>query len=606
MSCRPATPTGPTLYVAVSGSDSTGTGSSSQPFATIDGARAYIRSNGLNVNMQADITVLVGPGDYWETAVTLTDEDGSSTARAVRYRARDGVNTVRLLGGRRVSGWSLWSGSIYRIAVSGVEPWMMYENEVRGDLARFPKAIPNVSFPEAQEPNLVAPDNLLAYDRWDLFPYDAGDVDPSTWTLADVLLDERDGGREWWNGISPIASVDTGDEIFTTTQFLKYRYGGVAPGNKYFVKGDLSMLTQAGEWMFDRNDSHGAPGGGGHYLYYWPRNTPIEAQEIVIPTTKRVVSMVGADTSNPVRNVWLENITIQYSDFNSWYRYGEYGNSDNPNVPPPGKDPATAWYSYDGAMYPDHRQGAVYMENTEGCRIQGCRIANAGYSGIFGYVYNHGAVIRDNLIENVGANGIYWEGGWPGEGDIAFANYIRNNRIRHIGQLVLQGAGIWLTNTSRNYLGHNEISDGRRSGIFLGVAFTMPQADCYCKDNVIEYNYVHHVGQDSGDMGGIGMEGLGSRDAGPYNRNYFRQNWIDSIAAHPDMTDALPRGFFCDEETDGQVLDNIAMTNIASGSLFATHDSDDHVLTNVQGQPGYNSALVDFANIGLESGFPYA
>src|SRR6185295_20200670 len=127
--------------------------------------------------------------------------------------------------------------------------------------------------------------------------------------------------------ITPITSIDTVNHLFTLGETPKYEFA-VFAAPRYHVDNDLSFLmasSSTGRWYYDRNDNHGAPGGGLHYLYYRPIAPPIASQEIVIPTTQDVVSFIGTDSAHPAKNISLKNITIQYSDASSWFRYGDWG-----------------------------------------------------------------------------------------------------------------------------------------------------------------------------------------------------------------------------------------------------------------------------------------
>ena len=107
----PDTAAGRTLYVATTGSDSTGTGTQSAPFATLHAAAAAARKS---PSIDGATTVLVRAGKYYfsETLVLGAADSG------VRWAAYQGEQ-VTLSGGKRLQlQWQKYKGEIVKASVN--------------------------------------------------------------------------------------------------------------------------------------------------------------------------------------------------------------------------------------------------------------------------------------------------------------------------------------------------------------------------------------------------------------------------------------------------------------------------------------------------------
>ncbi|HEU5222745.1 MAG TPA: discoidin domain-containing protein [Candidatus Lumbricidophila sp.] len=157
------------FYVSPSGSD-TNPGTQAQPFATIEKARDAVRL--INDNMTGDITVNVGPGNYYVNNTIRFDENDSGTnGHQVTYRATGGVNTAKFIGGNKVG--SAWSpvvrtgadadlpsgaeGSVYKTYVgTGVNFNTLYVNDDRAVMARTKNLSIDPRFPSTSTTYMLA------------------------------------------------------------------------------------------------------------------------------------------------------------------------------------------------------------------------------------------------------------------------------------------------------------------------------------------------------------------------------------------------------------------------------------------------------------------
>jgi hypothetical protein len=81
-------------------------------------------------------------------------------------------------------------------------------------------------------------------------------------------------------------------------------------------------------------------------------------------------------------------------------------------------------------------------------------------------------------------------------------NEFKDNEIGYFGQKYPSAVGILLQQTEANHVAHNLIHNGFYTGISVGWVWSYKRS--ISRDNVIEFNHIHHIGQGLlSDMGGI-------------------------------------------------------------------------------------------------------
>jgi len=137
------------FYVSPNGSDSN-PGTQALPFATLARARDVVRSN--NIGMTGDIVVNIASGNYYVgSTIEFNETDSGTNGHNVIYRATDGVDTAKFIGGSKVtSAWNLVvrtgadadlpaaaEGSVYKTYVgTGINFNTLYVNDERAVMAR--------------------------------------------------------------------------------------------------------------------------------------------------------------------------------------------------------------------------------------------------------------------------------------------------------------------------------------------------------------------------------------------------------------------------------------------------------------------------------------
>ncbi|MGG1516537.1 dockerin type I domain-containing protein [Paenibacillus oryzisoli] len=557
------------LYVATDGDDAN-LGTEEQPFATIQGARDYIRT--INSDMTGDIVVHVKKGDYYvDDSVVFNEMDSGTNGYYILYKNEDELGSARLVGGQPITNWIPDLGSIWKAEVG--QGWSfdtLYENGERARKARTPNYVKDVAFPNSNAPYLTSESGTVSG-----ITYKSGDLDTSTWDISDAdLVVWPWGYRNWGMWTSPITAIDANSRAISISNGDGTVIG---PEARYYVEGIYQLLDQPGEFYLDRDAG---------VLYYWPINGDPTEQNIVAPKVQTIISLEGSSTSNKVQNIAFEGLSFEGTDFvkqiNAWYQNSET------------------------------RKGMINMSNTENITIRNSHLKNAGLFGVYMHNYNQYNRVVGCWIEQMGISGILLRAE-TGTGDVLKYNIMTNNKIHDVGQLATDSSGINIYNAGSNEISHSEIFNGPRFAIsFRGpvgqdTSSSNKSSNGYTRNNIVKYVKVYKVGQDSGDTGAIHQAGTSKQYADAYNTNYYDQIVIDDIYSHPSNLDLGPNGMFFDYNTFGQVFKNIKISNVQGNALaleFRFNDSGKGYYENVSWLPGYDEDLIDTDSIGLLTDFP--
>lgn len=203
-------------HVAATGSDSTGTGSSGQPYASV--------AKALGEAVSGD-TVRLRRGDVFR-------ESGLSVPNNVTVTAYGSGDRPALHGSAVVGGWSDW-GSNPAVKTAATDPGddvvAVYVNGVRMTLARFPNN--GWLRCDAGSGNNRIVDAAVSHAA-------------GRWTGAQV----RWRKWSWWHETRPITG-DNGSGTLTLGGSAALNNTGIESG--YYIDDDLDELDAAGEWYWD-------------------------------------------------------------------------------------------------------------------------------------------------------------------------------------------------------------------------------------------------------------------------------------------------------------------------------------------------------------------
>jgi methionine-rich copper-binding protein CopC len=288
----------------------------------------------------------------------------------------------------------------------------------------------------------------------------------------------------------------------------------------YFVENSIDFLDAEGEWFHDTASST---------LYYKPRpGEYMPTATIEAPVLERLIQISGGSSSNKVRNVRFEGLTLTQTGWNG----------------PSTKGSAMTQGSRE-LVQPFAKHGAITAQYADNIDIAFCKFRFLGFTAISYVKGVTGGSIRNCDFRWLSGNGIVIHDDGtkdPAEGDFCQNMRIVNNGITRFGQQYSNGIGIVSYFVKRMLIADNEISYGPYMGTQTGGQ-SGGHEDVGMKDNILRNNHVHHVMQFHDD--GAGFYTL-ARQQG----THVVDNWADSIQ-WAELTGAYPvAGIYADNYSE--------------------------------------------------------
>lgn len=506
---RPESPPPADFYVAPSGSDQwSGRRPEARadhregPFATLARARDAVREQ-IAKGLADDVTVLVRGGTYClKDGLALGPEDSGTAEHSITWAAYPGEVPV-LVGGVAIEGWTPWKGRIEVAPIpDGAEPNQLFEAGRRLDLARTP------------ETGYLKVEQAATGDEGHAFVYRQGDLNPDGWDLADARVFCWPTNN-WFTVEVPIASIDAA----TRTVTLSRGVGAIRAGNRYVVRNVLALLDQPGEAHIHLK---------GRKVYVWRRKAALPADAIVAATAPHVLAIEGKPPDRLVRNVHFRGFGFTVA-----------------------------------------RGHVVQMAGVEDCSVRFSTIENGGACGVRVTGHAQRITLYGNLIRENGHHGVALAGHGPGGPDVNHHNVVENNHIHHCGRLIGHGYGVEISQSGFNRVLHNHIHHMPRYAATIkgvryqvlcekvqGVTWENHYDFLHGRNNLLAYNHIHHVNQDSQDTGAM-------ESWGPGRDNVYDHNLIHDCGN--DEFD-LQSGFYLDDATDYFTVSNNIVYGIVGTS----------------------------------------
>ncbi|SKB40152.1 Right handed beta helix region [Sphingobacterium nematocida] len=259
-----------------------------------------------------------------------------------------------------------------------------------------------------------------------------------------------------------------------------------------YVENVFEELDSDLEWYLDESAAT---------LYYRPKAGKDPNQQIFeAPILENIITITGTE-SKPVHDINIEGIRYIHTA-------------------PTFMKTAEPLLRSDWTIY---RQGAIKLEGAVRCTISNSDFSDLGGNAVFISNYNRAVVIRDNLIERIGAGAINFVGGADAVRSPSFRyeNFVAEqdmdtirgpktnnyptqceasgNLIRHIGLIEKQVAGVQIAMASAIRVYHNTIYQVPRAGINIG--------DGTWGGHDIAFNDVFHTVLETSDHGAFNSWG---------------------------------------------------------------------------------------------------
>ena len=451
------------LYVAPDGSDEH-SGAPDQPLATLEAARDTIR--GWKRGGQwpaAGVTVWLSGGDYVRsTTFALTAIDSGTPEGPVVWRAAEG-ETVRLLGGRTLTGFkpvtepavlerldSKARSQVLHCDLKGLGVTTFGEMKSRGFGRQTTPAHCELFF-NATPMTLARWPNDGAWEKIVGFPKESATSDghggqlgklsegftyegdrPRRWQNTDDLWVHGYWAWDWANSYERVDRIDLRQRRVKTAP--PHGLYGFRAGQRIYFLNVLEELDQPGEWYLDREKAS---------LYFWPP-TPIDSAEAMLSL--------------------IDQPLLELED--------------------------VSHVSFRDLAFEATRSSAVEIRGGRGNRIANCVLRNLGNYGVkIQGGMDHG-VVGCNLFDT-GDGGVQMDGGdrstlTPGRNYVENCHFKRQGRWSkcYVPAIDIKGVG--------QRVSHNLIHDHPHCAILFAG-----------NDHLIEYNEIHHVAMETGDVGAI-------------------------------------------------------------------------------------------------------
>lgn len=482
------------FHVSPTGSNESD-GSVAAPFATIERARDAIRRLPTAERTAGPVNVFLHAGRHRLTRPVVFSPEDSGTAEApVIYSARLGEQAV-LDGGRAVTGWQVQPDGRWRTTIPEVRSgrWFFRQLHVNGTSRRRART-PNEGFLRVAGLPEGTPRTVGYHTDCQSFEYAPGDIRPDWHNLQDVEVIVY---HFWTDSHLPISKVDPARRIVT----FAHRAGKTftddfsEDGARYIVDNLREGLDQPGEWYLDRRT------GVLEYLPM-PGETP-DSVEVIAPVAPALIRLDGdAAGRRPVRHLRFRDLGFEHTRFEL-----PKGNSND---------------AQGSASVP----AAIVLSGAEHCEFAHCQVRLLGTSAFQIHAGSRDNRFVANEICHLAGGGFRLNGGTERSSSLVRTrnNVIADNHLHHYGEDYPSAVGILLMNTEGNVVAHNHVHHGFYTAVSVGWVWGYQRS--ISRDNRIEYNHLHDIGQGLlSDMGAIYTLGVSPGTV-------IRNNLIHDVEAH--------------------------------------------------------------------------
>ena len=466
------------FYVDPNGSDRASGAHPDDAFATVTRARDAIRELKRAGKLCGPATVRLRGGVYRVTEpITFEPQDSGSPGSPITYTAREGERPV-IDGGRHIRGWKPCGNGTWMAEVPDLEagPWHFRHLYVNGEPRNRPR-MPKEGFHRVAGFPEGTGKTVGYHTDCQSFEFAQGDINPDWTHIEDVEVIVY---HFWTDSHLPIDSIDVEKRIVT----FKHKAGKVftddftEDGARYVVENAFEALTEPGEWYLNRHSG---------ILYYIPMPDEDMAEaEVVAPIAPALIDLRGDPTDRQL----VEHLAFIGLSFRHTHFELPIGNSND---------------AQGSASVP----AAITLRGARHCSFDHCAVTHLGTSAfdlLDGCAHN---AFRANAISHVAAGGFRANGGTEDDHPLAHTghNLIADNLLHHYGETYPSAVGVLLMHTAGNRVEHNHIHHGWYTGISIGWVWGYQRS--VSRDNVIEKNHIHHIGQGLlSDMGAIYTLGI--------------------------------------------------------------------------------------------------
>lgn len=489
------------------------------PLPSLNAARDAVRQLRRKGNPEP-VTVLVRAGRYFlsEPLVLLPEDSGKPNASVV-YAAYPHEHAI-LSGGRKIEGWKAVEGKLWTTTVPG-DFRQLFVSGRRAQRARTP----NDGFYRIEGPSSQDKPSRLKF---------RGDDIQKSWADRGV---EAVALFAWAELRMPIVSVDEATHTATLA-------GNPSPSNKeinarYWIENARDALDSPGEWFHDTKTG---------VLSYWPVSGDDLKDDVIAPAIQQLIRIEGKPESGQlVHDIIFRGLDFRHAD-----------------------------WTIDAKGYADNQAAIDAVSAFEATGAENVSIEHCTFAQMGGYAIWFGRGSKRNRML---ANDIFDMGGGgikigetvlrESEAEQNAGNIITDNEIHDLGSVYPAAVGVWVGQSSRNTISHNHIHNLFYTAISVG--WTWGYAPNQCNGNKIEFNHLHHIGQEMlSDMGAVYTLGVQPGTA-------IRNNLIHDVYSFTYGG----WGIYPDEGSSNMLIENNIVYRTKSAGFHQHYGRENTVRNNI-------------------------
>lgn len=302
----------------------------------------------------------------------------------------------------------------------------------------------------------------------------------------------------------------------------------------FYLVNRLEFLDEPGEWFEDLSSGK---------LYYWPRpDEDLEHASVYAPTLETLVRIEGS-SGQPMSHIQFKGITFAHTGWLRPSRQGHVPLQEGMYLLQARKlSPKGMPYhpKLDNVDWVGRPPAAVTVKNANRIEFLDCQFEHLGSAGLDWEGGTHDDLVQGCVFRDIAGNGIQLgkfsdtnvETHLPFNSsdprDLCAHEKISNNVFTDCANEDWGCVGIGAGYAQDVVIEHNDVSQLPYTGISVGWGWTkMTNA---ARNNLVFANYVHHVGQRLGDLGGIYL--LSAQPG-----TVVAENAIDHLTSSPYVPD---------------------------------------------------------------------